>query len=110
MKNRYLALCIIGTLLPLGFFVPFLREHGLNLRLMVTQLFANPTAAFFGMDVLVSSVVLWTLVLREGRGLKYRWLPLVANLVVGVSLGLPLFLYLRERGSHLENELRGHTG
>jgi hypothetical protein len=26
------------------------------------------------------------------------WLPVVATLVVGVSLGLPLFLYMRQRG------------
>jgi hypothetical protein len=25
------------------------------------------------------------------------WLPVVATLVVGVSLGLPLFLYMRQR-------------
>jgi hypothetical protein len=34
----------------------------------------------------------------EGRrlGLGHRWVPLVANLAVGVSLALPLFLYMRE--------------
>jgi hypothetical protein len=34
----------------------------------------------------------------EGRraGLGHRWVPLAANLLVGVSLGLPLFLYMRE--------------
>jgi hypothetical protein len=28
--------------------------------------------------------------------MRRRWLPLVALLTVGVSLALPLFLYLRE--------------
>jgi hypothetical protein len=27
----------------------------------------------------------------------HLWAPIAANLAVGVSLGLPLFLYLRER-------------
>jgi len=46
----------------------------------------------------VSSIVLWVFVLTEGRraGVKHLWAPLAANLAVGVSLGLPLFLYLRE--------------
>ena len=37
-------------------------------------------------------------VLSEGRrlGMKHLWLPVAANLTVGVSLGLPLFLYMRE--------------
>jgi hypothetical protein len=54
---------------------------------------------FFGMDVIVSSVVLWVLVLVEGRraGVRNLWAPIAGNLAVGVSLGLPLFLYLRER-------------
>ena len=55
-------------------------------------------SGFFGIDVIVSSVVLWTLVLSEGRrlGMKNLWAPIAANVAVGVSLGLPLFLYMRE--------------
>ena len=99
LKTLYLALCLLGTALPLWQFLPFVREHGLNLRLFFAQLFANSVSGFFGMDVIVSSVVLWVLVLTEGRraGVKHLWAPIVANLAVGVSLGLPLFLYLRER-------------
>jgi len=98
-KRLYLALCIAGTILPYWQFVPFLRDHGLDLRLFFQQLFANPVSGFFGMDVIVSSVVLWTLVFSEGRrlGMKNLWAPVAANLAVGVSLGLPLFLYMRER-------------
>jgi hypothetical protein len=42
---------------------------------------------------------LWVLVLFEGRraGVKHLWAPIAANLAVGVSLGLPLFLYMREK-------------
>lgn len=97
-KAFYLLLCIAGTALPLWQFIPFLREHGLNLRLFFEQLFATPVSGFFGWDVIVSSVVLWVLVVVEGRraGVKHLWAPIAANLAVGVSLGLPLFLYLRE--------------
>jgi len=50
------------------------------------------------MDVMVSSAVLWVLVYVEGRrsAVKHLWASIVASLAIGVSLGLPLFLYLRE--------------
>jgi len=97
-KTVYASLCLVGTILPLYQFVPFLREHGLDIRLFVDQLFATPVSGFFGMDVVVSSIVLWVLVFVEGRraGVKHLWAPVVANLAVGVSMGLPLFLYMRE--------------
>jgi hypothetical protein len=100
MKPRaaYLFLCIAGTVLPYSQFLPFLAEHGLDLKLFVEQLFANRIAAFFGLDVIVSSLVLWVLVFVDGRrsGVRNLWAPIAASLAVGVSLGLPLFLYLRE--------------
>ena len=50
------------------------------------------------MDVIVSAIVLISFIQTEGNRLKMRllWLPTVAVLLVGVSLGLPLFLYLRQ--------------
>ena len=96
----YLVLCIAGTLLPYSAFVPFLMDHGLDVRLFVEQLFSTPIGAFFGWDVIVSSLVLWVFVAVEGRRARIGnlWMPIAANLAVGVSLGLPLFLYMRERG------------
>ena len=97
-KHVYFILAILGAVLPLWQFVPFLREHGLALDVFFQQLFSTPVSGFFGMDVIVSSVVLWVLLYVEGRraGMRHLWLPVVANLIVGVSLGLPLFLYMRE--------------
>ena len=97
--TRYLLLCIAGLVLPYSQLIPFVREHGLDFGLFFQQLFSTRIGAFFAWDVIVSSVVLWVFVLGEGRraGVKHLWAPLVASLAVGVSLGLPLFLYLRER-------------
>jgi hypothetical protein len=67
--------------------------------LFFQQLFANHIGAFFGMDVLVSAVALLVFVRSESSrlGVPGRWLPPIALLTVGVSLALPLFLYVRER-------------
>jgi hypothetical protein len=84
--------------LPLSQFLPFLRQHGLNPHEFVSQLFATPVGGFFGMDVFISSITLWAFVAIDGRraGLRHLWAPIAANLTIGVSLGLPLFLYMRE--------------
>jgi Protein of unknown function DUF2834 len=98
-KNMYLLLCVIGFILPYSQFVPWVMQNGLNLGLFVQQLFANRIGAFFGMDVIVSAIVLFRFVRVEGKrvNVRYRWASVIATLTVGVSLGLPLFLYLRER-------------
>ncbi len=57
-KTIYLALCLIGLLLPYSQFVPWVLQHGLNFRLFAAELFANRIGAFFGMDVVVSAVAL----------------------------------------------------
>jgi len=97
-KNIYLALCLLGVVVPYWQFVPWLFAHGLNLALLVRELFANRISTFFGMDVILSAVVLLLFVRIENSRIRIRgrWIPLVAVLAVGVSLALPLFLYLRE--------------
>src|SRR5262245_16516779 len=109
-RNLYFALCFPGVLLPYVQLLPFLREHGLSMRLFSQQLFANPVSGFFGLDVIVSSIVLWVFVFIEGRrlGIGRLWLPIAANLLVGVSLALPLFLSMRE--AQLERSGRARIG
>ncbi|RCJ20085.1 hypothetical protein A6S26_05015 [Nostoc sp. ATCC 43529] len=99
VKLIYLLLCIVGFVLPYSEFVPFILEDGLDIKLFFEQLFANKISGFFGMDVIVSSLVLWTFVFIEGTRLKMQnlWIYVVCNLLVGVSLGLPLFLLMRQR-------------
>jgi hypothetical protein len=98
LKHVYLVLCVVGTLVPWAAFSSFLLTHGLDARAFVDQLFATPVSAFFGLDVIVSSLALWTFVLSDGRrmAMTHLWAPIAASLLVGVSLGLPLFLYMRE--------------
>jgi hypothetical protein len=98
LRHFYLLLCVVGLVLPYWQFLPWALTHGLNLSLFVGELFTNRIGAFFGMDVLVSAIVLIVFAFAESRqlGLRSRWLIVVAVLLVGVSLGLPLFLYLRQ--------------
>jgi hypothetical protein len=99
LQTTYLILCILGTVLPYSQFVPFVLKHGLNLQLFFEQLFVNRISSFFAMDLIVSSLVLWIFVFWEGSrlGMKNLWVYIASNLLVGVSLGLPLFLLMRQR-------------
>jgi len=99
MQWLYLVAAVLGTVLPLSQFLPFLVTYGFDIPLFFRQLFQNHISAFFGLDVIVSSLALWLFVFTEGqrRGMKNLWAYIVCNLVVGVSLALPLFLFFRER-------------
>lgn len=98
LRYLYAAFCILGLALPYSQFVPWVIDHGFSPALFFHELFANRVSTFFGLDVLVSSVVLISFASSEGARLRMRhlWLPVVAVCLVGVSLGLPLFLYMRE--------------
>jgi hypothetical protein len=104
-KNIYLVLCIVGVAIPYSQFVPWVMENGLHIGLLVRQLFVNRISGFFGLDVLVSSVALLVFMRVEGKlaRVRFRWAPILGLCAVGVSLALPLFLFLRE--SALEEDL-----
>jgi len=99
MKTAYLVLFVAGCVLPLSQLLPWVAAHGgLHPRLFLADLFANRVSAFFALDVIVSAVVVLVFTWREARrgALRRPWLPTLATLLVGVSAGLPLALYLRE--------------
>ena len=99
LKTTLLIFCVLGALLPLSQFVPWVIENGLDVPLFFQELFSTKIGGFFGMDVIVSAMVLFVCIFAEGKRLEIPnlWIPLVATLSVGVSLGLPLFLYMRQK-------------
>lgn len=99
LRHLYLAFAVLGLLLPYWQLVPWIMEHhGLDMELFLRDLSANRISVFFAMDVIVSAIVLISFIQTEGKRLQMRllWLPTLGTLLVGISLGLPLFLYLRQ--------------
>jgi len=99
LRYLYLAFAILGLVVPYSQLVPWIMEHhALNMPLFVRDLFANRISAFFAMDVIVSAVVLISFIQVEGKrlGMRLLWLPTIGTLLIGVSLGFPLFLYQRQ--------------
>src|ERR1041385_5285454 len=100
-NNRFtfLMLAVLGAVVPLTMLAPFVYAHGLAPGLFMKQLFATPVSRFFAFDVLISAITFWVFMLSEGRRLEMKnvWIYVLGTLLVGVSLGLPLFLFFRER-------------
>lgn len=98
MKIIYAVLCVLGTILPLTQFVPWLSTNGFAIQQLILDASGSQIAAFAWLDVLFSAIVVLVFVFYEGRqlGMKFLWLPVVGLITVGVSLALPLFLLILE--------------
>ena len=112
MQIVYLILAILGFALPYSQLIPFFAHHGFDLSAFWTQLFTNRISTDFAFDVVISSIVFWLFVFREGTKLqmKFLWLYVAANLVIGLSFALPVFLLVRSRsfiGNPVSNSITG---
>jgi len=98
VRSLYLLLAIVGLLLPYSQFIPFLIDNGADVGLFFEQLFDNRIISFFAYDLFISGLVVILYTVSESIRLKIRhlWLPIAGTVLVGVSFGLPLFLYMRE--------------
>ncbi|SRR6266498_5480689 len=98
-KTTYIALAFVGLFAPYYFLFNFLNTNGLNLPLLIRQLFANNISTFFAVDLIISILVFWIYMVGEATKLQMKnwWLYILASLTVGLSFALPLFLYFRER-------------
>ena len=102
MKTIYAFLTLIGAALPFSQFILWLTKYGLNFSLFFRQITENPLAAFAWLDVVVTVIVIVFMVMNEGKNLKMKrlWIPIAASFMGGASVGLPLFLYMKQ--CHLE--------
>lgn len=97
-KNIYLVFAVLGTLIPWYFFGSFILAEGINLPLFIQSLFVNGPAGGFSADVLISATtfLIWSYSDAKQQQVTRWWILLPATFLVGLSLALPLYLYLRE--------------
>lgn len=98
LKRFYLLAAVLGTVIPWAFFLSFIADKGLDIPLFVESLFVNGAAGGFSADVLISAIIFWVWSYDDAQGHRVArwWLVLPATFTVGLSLALPLYLYLRE--------------
>lgn len=92
----FAVLLALGTVIPLLQILPWLVDHGLDARLFIDELFANPVSSFFALDVVMAVVTLLVLAVVDRELSGRQRLGVGLGALLGASVGLPLYLLLRE--------------
>ncbi len=99
LRMLYLALAVWGAIHPMTYFVAWLRANGWSLPGMVEAWHANHATSGLVWDLTIAAAALVVWILAE-VSVRRNWLALVAipaTFGIGVSCGLPLYLFLRTR-------------
>ena len=99
MRNVYLILAIIGAIVPMYYFISWFEEFGYDLGAMVEAWNVNDATTALTYDLTIAATALLVWIIAE-TGRSKAWLNLIAipaTFCIGVSCGLPLYLYLRTR-------------
>ena len=110
IKILYFSLFIIGSVIPYYFFLPFLIKYGLDIKLIISEFSINNISLFFGIDVIISAIVLIIYIINDQNKIRVQYfiLAILATLTIGVSSGLPLYLLLKQRTKDFLRNLNGN--
>ncbi|MEM7015762.1 MAG: DUF2834 domain-containing protein [Pseudomonadota bacterium] len=99
MRRFYLTLAIIGGVVPYYFFFDFWSTQGTAINLFIQALFANSVSTAFAADLIIASIafIVWSYQESQQRQIRYWPLFVIANLTIGLSFALPLFLWHRDK-------------
>lgn len=100
LRLIYLGLAVIGTIWPMRYFLQWFSENGFSISGMVDAWHANPATSGLVWDLTIAAAALVVWMLAEVYQRKDWWvlaICLPATFCIGVSCGLPLYLFLRAR-------------
>lgn len=99
MRFVWLALAIWGAIHPMYYFIQWFQTHSWDIMAMVDAWHVNAATSGLVWDLTIAAVALTIWIIAEV--IKTRdWLRLLAipaTFCIGVSCGLPLYLYFRSR-------------
>lgn len=99
MHIVFLLLAVWGSIHPMYYFISWFNENGYDIMAMVDAWHVNAATSGLVWDLTIAAVALTIWILFET--VKRRdWLALLAvpaTFCIGVSCGLPLYLYFRSR-------------
>ncbi len=99
LRLVFLALAIWGAIHPMYYFLQWFGENGFDLDGMVDAWHVNAASSGLVWDLTIAAVALTVFVIAESVA-RRNWIGLVAipaTFCIGVSCGLPLYLFLRSR-------------
>ena len=97
MRIVFLLLAIWGTIHPMYYFITWFQAEGWDIMAMVDAWHVNAATSGLVWDLTIAAVSLTIWILVEATKNR-NWLSLIAipaTFCIGVSCGLPLYLYLR---------------
>ncbi|MGR3485748.1 MAG: DUF2834 domain-containing protein [Paracoccaceae bacterium] len=99
LRILYLALAVWGTIHPMYWFITWFRQNGWDIMAMVDAWHVNAATSGLVWDLTVAAVALTVWIVAE-VSVRRDWSSLIAipaTFCIGVSCGLPLYLFLRTR-------------
>ncbi len=95
----YLAFAIIGAILPMFYFVRWFNDNTWSLTAMGAAWNVNDATTGLTYDLTIAAVALTVFIIVESRVRRDRLslIAIPATFCIGVSCGLPLYLFLRTR-------------
>ena len=99
LRMIYLALAVWGAVHPMYWFVSYMRETGTGLSGLIDAWYVNASTTGLTWDLTIAAITLTVWIIAETVTRK-AWVGLLAipaTYCIGVSCGLPLYLFLRSR-------------
>ena len=99
LRALWLALALWGAVHPMYFFLTYLSQNGWSLRALIDAWYVNASTTGLVWDLTIAAIALTLWVLAE-VAVRRNWIALLAipaTFCIGVSCGLPLYLYFRSR-------------
>ena len=99
LRMLYLALAIWGAIHPMYWFVSYMRETGTGRSALIDAWYVNASTTGLTWDLTIAAIALTIWIIAE-TWVRKNWLALIAipaTYCIGVSCGLPLYLFLRTR-------------
>lgn len=99
LRMLYLALAIWGAVHPMWYFIRWFSDNGLDPAGMLAAWHANAASSGLVWDLTIAAITLTLWILAE-VSVRRNWSALIAipaTFLIGVSCGLPLYLFLRTR-------------
>ncbi|SFR02259.1 DUF2834 domain-containing protein [Poseidonocella sedimentorum] len=99
LRWLWLALAAWGAIHPMVWFVTWFRQNGVDLAGMLDAWHVNAATSGLVWDLTIAAVTLTLWILAE-VSVRRNWAALLAipaTFLIGVSCGLPLYLYFRAR-------------
>ena len=97
LRFLWLALAIWGAVHPMDYFFSWFRANGFDIAAMVDAWHVNAATSGLVWDLTIAAIALTIWILAE-VAVRRNWLALIAipaTFCIGVSCGLPLYLFLR---------------